>query len=646
MSKKIILYFLISLSVFKLSPFPCLCNPVDSELDEQRFLDFSTIFIKNKSSINIYAATYLKRTFPSFDCKRIGDIFQISSGIKGEIQRPSGECFYGRKLIIAEDPSELKETFSKTDYKLTVRTNIAQIYGATFHVTQKDNILKIYNSFQWNIIKPIISFVDKIENEILDGLISKISKHPYSTTKAYIRNKKDLPKEEYSFLKERKKIVKKALGKLLDTSLTNDQVPNIAICLSGGSYRAMIGSAGAMLGTQDIGLLDCATYLCSLSGSTWFPSFWTAHNQTLEKCIENLKDKAQTSIVIKPLDLDEVAKMFIKKALFKQKISFIDIYGAALANCLFSDFGKEKHKITLSQTIKFIENAKNPLPIYTAMETTTDYHWLEFTPFEFGDIYLNYYIPSWAFGRKFVNGVSQNFAPEQSFGFLMGIFGAAFSANLDEIIDSLKKPKSRDIYDLLYLITNRPEWEKVRISPATAYNPTYGMQESPMQNIKRLTFMDAGVDGNLPFPPLLRKERNVDIIIAFDFSDGVKYSGTLKKAEKYAKKYNLKFPKIDYESAPKNFVSIFRDEKDPSVPTIIYIPLIKNEDYSSTFDPEKETSYGYCGSINFAYSKKHFEELSGLPKFVVNNYKDIIIDAIKNVIESKSSKKLVNKKNS
>ena len=33
-----------------------------------------------------------------------------------------------------------------------------------------------------------------------------------------------------------------------------------------------------------------------------------------------------------------------------------------------------------------------------------------------------------------------------------------------------------------------------------------------------LTVVDAGLDFNLPFPPLLRPERQTDIFIAFDFS--------------------------------------------------------------------------------------------------------------------------------
>ena len=59
---------------------------------------------------------------------------------------------------------------------------------------------------------------------------------------------------------------------------------------------------------------------------------------------------------------------------------------------------------------------------------------------------------------------------------------------------------------------------------------------------------------------------------------------------------------------------MFKDEKDSSVPVVIYMPLIKNEKYSKKFDPKKAES-GYCNTFNFLYSKKQFDELSGLTRF-------------------------------
>lgn len=47
------------------------------------------------------------------------------------------------------------------------------------------------------------------------------------------------------------------------------QVPTIAIVGSGGGFRAMVCFSGVMKALYESGVLDCATYVAGLSGSTW-----------------------------------------------------------------------------------------------------------------------------------------------------------------------------------------------------------------------------------------------------------------------------------------------------------------------------------------------------------------------------------------
>lgn len=42
---------------------------------------------------------------------------------------------------------------------------------------------------------------------------------------------------------------------------------------SGGGYRAACGLSGAMVALQESGILDCATYVAGLSGSSWYVLF-------------------------------------------------------------------------------------------------------------------------------------------------------------------------------------------------------------------------------------------------------------------------------------------------------------------------------------------------------------------------------------
>jgi len=47
------------------------------------------------------------------------------------------------------------------------------------------------------------------------------------------------------------------------------QVPTIAVIGSGGGFRAMVGMSGVVKALNDSGILNCTTYVCGLSGSSW-----------------------------------------------------------------------------------------------------------------------------------------------------------------------------------------------------------------------------------------------------------------------------------------------------------------------------------------------------------------------------------------
>src|SRR5690606_27664772 len=105
--------------------------------------------------------------------------------------------------------------------------------------------------------------------------------------------------------------------------------------------------------------------------------------------------------------------------------------------------------------------------------------------------------------------------------------------------DSLVLPTSRMILkEILNTLGNQG-----RISAAKVANFSYGMSQSKRKDDKILALSDAGIDFNLPYPPISgeRPERKVDIIIFLDASAGIKEAPELKAAEKYARDRNLKF---------------------------------------------------------------------------------------------------------
>jgi len=154
----------------------------------------------------------------------------------------------------------------------------------------------------------------------------------------------------------------------------------------------------------------------------------------------------------------------------------------------------------------------------------------------------------------------------------------------------------------------------------------------------------------LPYIPLSgeREERKQDVLIFFDFSG--KIPSSLKKAEDYARMKNLKFPVIDYIDLEKRTISIFKDEQDPEVPVVIYMPRITDSELwqekktesmykkyrtIKNFDFEKCFRSGFCYTTNFHYSLSESKQVMDQMEFNVVANRDKIVDAIKWVIEEK-----------
>ncbi|XP_077097930.1 cytosolic phospholipase A2 gamma-like [Siphateles boraxobius] len=85
-------------------------------------------------------------------------------------------------------------------------------------------------------------------------------------------------------------------------------------------------------------------------------------------------------------------------------------------------------------------------------------------------------------------------------------------------------------------------------------------------------YEDAGLLLNSPYFSVLRKERNTDLIISLDFSDGDPFT-TVKDAAKTCRERNIPFPEViipnGHSEKPKDFY-VFKGQK---VPTVIHIPL-------------------------------------------------------------------------
>ena len=610
------------------------------------------ITVHNRAKQDIYVAIYYVKN----DATRETDIIPIDVDTLAILQRPIRKLLYDRQLAFSYDKNDLPvHMLSSDDFRKKVSSvNIGDLQGDVFYIANQDAELAGFNTVEWNAIRPVLeSFERSLKNQM-----PAVRNNAHKAVDAHIRKGNELPNGEKEFLKRRKIRVKRALEQLLGITLQEKDVPTIAFVGSGGGYRSMLFTLGALTGFEMEGLLDTFTYVVGLSGSTWAIGSWIS----TKKRVSTYKDEICKTLSkglrdIKLEDIELFADALITKFLFDQPLGLVDLYGLLLANSLLNYFGNLEQQVHLSSQQEIIKQGMAPMPIYTAIraEKLMLEEWYEFTPFEVGGAWLEAYVPSWAFGRKFNNGISVNFAPEQSFGYLLGIFGSAFAVTVGRLFDELSisnKMHTKLAKKLVESIIKRVGDE--RVFPARTFNFCYGMKDNPLTDQWYIQLSDAGIDFNLPYPPISgeRPERKADIIIFMDASAGDPLE-ELRKVEKYAQRKKLKFPVIDYTDLNKKVIGVFKDEKDPEVPVVIYMMRIQDNElwkknrilpgykmyqpYLDTFMLEECLQKGNpCNTFNFNYTPEQALSLTSLGEFNVRVSIETILDAIKGAIERKN----------
>ena len=504
--------------------------------------------------------------------------------------------------------------------------------------TAKDQIMQLVSTTLNETMKPVLQYVVKT---------SKVIQHnPYKDKIAQVRIGNELCPAEKAYLEKRIPRMQKTIEKILGKSVDKKYIPRIALVESGGGYRAMLSSIGWHVGLSKLGIMDAVTYIVGLSGSTWSIGPWMLSGLSIEEYKQKvLNAMGQDLYTTTANEFLLIANNLLVKAAFDQELTIVDLYGGLLANVLLKDFGDMRQIVGLSQQAEKIADGGMPFPIYTAVRADdhAPQEWYEFTPYEIGGEWLGMYIDSWAYNRVFNNGISQNFSPEQSLGFLMGTFGAGMAATIEQTINQVTKNKAimpplDQVADtIIRTIGNQ------RVTTAIVNNFSLGMDNSPIKDLKKLKLADAATEFNLPYPPVSGQRRAVDIIVFLDAGEVV--GGDLRKIEKYAKERGLKLPTIEYQGLGEKAMSVFSDSKDARVPTIIYMPLIANNDAISQ-EAEKDSAlvslntlvkgfdvvtcikHDYCKTANFRYAKNDAERVTALTERNVRLKKDVLLKAI------------------
>ncbi|XP_016348735.1 cytosolic phospholipase A2-like [Sinocyclocheilus anshuiensis] len=220
------------------------------------------------------------------------------------------------------------------------------------------------------------------------------------------------------------------------------EVPTIAILGSGGGFRAMVGFSGVMKALYESGVLDCATYVAGLSGSTWYMSMLYSHPEFPAKGPGDINMELMNRVSNSPLKLllpqniNRYVKALWKKKSAGQPVTFTDIFGMLIGETLIP--GRMDTKLSSLQAK--INEGQSPLPLFTCLHVKPDVSelmfadWVEFSPHEIGMAKYGTFMSPGLFGSKFFMGNVVKQYEENPLHFLMGVWGSAFSILFNRVL--------------------------------------------------------------------------------------------------------------------------------------------------------------------------------------------------------------------
>ncbi len=496
---------------------------------------------------------------------------------------------------------------------------------------------------------------------------------------------------EKNFTDMRLESARKAINTLVGSEIIRpgQKIPKIALVFTGGGYRAMTETIGFLRGAEKTGIFDCATYMTGLSGSTWainplvasglLPSEFSAQQrEKVTKGVHTLGSLYQLILnVIK--DPSYIQRRFIQSR-FGQSHGIIGLYGHALANALLDGFmvnGKiSPHDITLSDLrTNLYDNGKPkyPLPLSIAVDPGIDPNgservWYEFSPFYIGTKQeRGSWVDSMLFGSTFREGKIDHFVPEYPLAQFMGIWGSAFALTADDVykntaaggylISSIASLGSAagSVYNFLLSKEEAPSDCPGRAVYGQVPNMSYqGSKASCLQDKAFLCLIDGGItkqtDYRHNFSTIPALWRDVDVLIMCDSHGDPATddkSEHLIGASEEAYSLGLNFPMLHRGRLRQKTLKKIANEistliMEENKPIVVYMKGKKIDEYADQneyipdFDPDQTVS-GFTKAVNFNYTKKQFDALSGLTEHImshpetVGNIKEAIETAVRRI---------------
>ncbi|XP_060118343.1 cytosolic phospholipase A2 epsilon-like [Heteronotia binoei] len=530
-----------------------------------------------------------------------------------------------------------------------------------------------------------------------------------------VRLGNDLSAAEKNFLSKRRKYVAAAVKKALQLQeeLQDNEVPVVAIMTTGGGTRSFTAMYGSLLGLQKLNLLDCMTYIAGLSGTTWTMTKLYEDANWSQKYLEEAINEARKQVTkckINCFSMDHLKYYYSELKQRRQEghdSSFIDLWGLVIESMLYDE--KSDHKLSHQQVA--VNEGQNPLPIYLAISLKDNYsaqdfkEWLEFSPYEVGNLKYGACIQSEHFGSSFFMGRLMKKLPEIRICFMLGMWSSIFSLDFmyfwnlsidsEDFWNKWTKDRVEDIDDSIvpsrpHELETRTVCSQGRLSqilrevltgrPTIAEYPNFlrgfQMHNEYLQNKQFSTWKDSVLDShpnklmetaeqplslvdtgfyiNTSYPPLLRPERKVDIILHLNYSGGSQ-TLNLDQFAVYASKQGIPFPKIEISEEDKENLKecyVFDETQNPAAPIVLFFPLT-NDTFKKYKAPGEERDpiemkEGNVDVSSFlspfttrevSFSEENFDKLVKLTEYNILNNEDKIMEALRAAMKRRKQQK-------
>ncbi|KTF95941.1 hypothetical protein cypCar_00036182, partial [Cyprinus carpio] len=222
--------------------------------------------------------------------------------------------------------------------------------------------------------------------------------------------------------------------------------------------------------------------------------------------------------------------------------------------------------------------------------------WFEISPHEAGYSLTGAFVETSSFGSQFDNGSKKKLQDEMDMLYLQDPNASHAENSYQVLMDlvnmnltvlngkdpsaldqSIRKTLNEKCYQVLMDLVDMNLAVLNGKDPSAldqSIRKTLNDESIPSTLLKSETrdYEDTGLFMNSPYFSVLRKERNIDLIISLDFSDGDPFM-TVREAAEMCEKLKIPFPEVNIPSEDVKKPKDFYVFKGTNTPTVIHIPL-------------------------------------------------------------------------